>query len=289
VAAPPDPLAASTRPGSGTTGFERRVRLPHTDLVVGRIGLGSSFGVGPDALELAFEHGINYLYWGSIRRPGFAQGIRRLARRHRDDIVVAIQSYARWPAALLRLNVETGLRRLRLDHADVLVLGWHNWRPPRAVLEEALALREKGRVRHLMMSGHRRPFFPEMAREEIFDLFMVRYNAAHRGAEDEVFPDLPGGDAHPGICAYTATRWGTLLDAKRTPPGEPVPRAGHCYRFCLSHPAVDLVLCGPARLRHVREACAALEAGPLDADELAWMRRVGDHVYGRSPVRRLAD
>jgi predicted aldo/keto reductase-like oxidoreductase len=68
-----------------------------------------------------------------------------------------------------------------------------------------------------------------------------------------------------------------------------VPSAGDCYRFCLSHPAVDMVLCGPADTEQVRVACKALAAGPLSADELAWMRRVGDQVYGRSPMGRLAD
>jgi len=269
--------------------FEPRIRLPHTDLVVGRIGLGSSFGVGPDDLERAFDAGINYLYWGSIRRPGFGSGIRRLAKQGREKIAVAIQSYARWPAALLRTNVETGLLRLGLDYADVLVLGWHNHRPPSWILDAALELREKGRVRHLMMSGHQRSFFPVMAEEELFDLFMVRYNAAHRGAEGDVFPLLPSAEKRPGLCAYTATRWGSLLDAKKTPPGEPVPTAEHCYRFCLSHPAVDMVLCGPASTEHVEVACTALAKGPLDEEELAWMRRVGDHVYRRAPMRRAAE
>ena len=143
--------------------WQPRAVLPHTDLEVGRIGLGSSFGVDAADLEYAYDHGINYFYWGSIRRPGFGEGIRRLARRHRDDIAVVLQSYARWPAALLRHAVEGGLRRLGLDHADVLLLGWYNQRPPQAILDEALALREEGRVGHLMMSGHQRPFFAEMA------------------------------------------------------------------------------------------------------------------------------
>lgn len=270
-------------------GYEARIRLPHTDLVAGRIGLGSSFGVGPSDLELAFDHGINYFYWGSVRRPGFGRGVARLARRAREKIVVALQSYARWPASLLRLNVESGLRRLALDHADILVLGWHNWRPPQGLLDAALELREQGRVRHLLMSGHRRRFFPEMAAEDLFDLFMVRYNAAHRGAEDEVFPQLAALPNRPAVCAYTATRWGSLLDPGKTPADLPVPRAGHCYRFCLSHPGVDLVLSGPANREQVREACDALAKGPLDEDELAWMRRVGDHVYGRTPLRSVTD
>ncbi len=266
-----------------------RIVLPHTTLEVGRIGLGSSFGVDPSDLQYAYDHGINYFYWGSVRRPGFGEGIRRLARRDRDQIVVVLQSYARWPAALLRHAVLGGLRRLRLDHADVLLLGWHNQRPPRAMLDTALELRERGRVRHLMLSGHRRPFFAEMAREGIFDLFMVRYNAAHRGAESDVFPRLPQGDARPAICAYTATRWRSLIDPKRVPAGENVPRAGDCYRFNLSHPAVDMTLCGPANREQVREACEALAKGPMDEGELAWMRRIGDHVRGRSSFDSLAD
>ena len=270
-------------------GYEPQVRLPHTDLVVGRIGLGSSFGVGPEGLALAFDHGINTFYWGSIRRPGFGEGIRRLARRGREKIAVVLQSYARWPAAWMRLTLESGLRRLDLEYADVLLLGWYNRRPPQAILDAAQELREKGRVRTLMMSGHQRSFFPEMARDGIFDLFMVRYNAAHRGAEREVFPALPAPPERPGICAYTATRWGSLLDPRRLPAGERAPSAADCYRFCLSHPAVDMVLCGPADTEQVRVACKALAAGPLDPDELAWMRRVGDHVYGRAPMGRLMD
>ena len=63
------------------------------------------------------------------------------------------------------------------------------------------------------------------------------------------------------------------------------PRHG-CRSF--SHPDVHLVLCGPSELEHVREACRALEAGPLDEDEMAWMRRVGDHVYRRAGLRRFS-
>ena len=260
--------------------FEPRALLPGNPLEIGRIGLGSSYGVPAEGLELAFDHGINWFYWGSVRRAGFGEGIRRLAQRARDDIAIVLQSYARWPGALVRRSVESGLRRLQIDHADVLVLGWHNTRPSQAVLDAALALRDEGKIRHLMMSGHRRSFFPVIAGEGLFDAFMVRYNAAHRGAEQDVFPALPRGDARPALCAYTATSRGALLDPRKVPSGERVPTASDAYRFCLSQPAVDLVLCGPADVSQVETACRALAAGPLDADELAWMRRVGDHQRG---------
>ncbi|MCA9774818.1 MAG: hypothetical protein KC466_20525 [Myxococcales bacterium] len=259
--------------------FTQPIVLPHTELRVGRIGIGSSFGAGARELEEAFEHGQNFFYWGSIRRPGFGQGIRRLAKRGRERIVVALQSYTRWPPALMRLNVETGLLRLGLDHADFLILGWWNHHPSPWLLEAALELKRKGRVRYLMMSGHNRPFFPEMAKEDVFDAFMVRYNAVHRGAEEEVFPLLPRDATRPAVVAYTATRWGHLLNPKKTPPGERTPRASDCYRFCLTRPDVNLVFAGPKNGGEMREALETLKRGPMTEDELAWMRRVGDRIH----------
>ena len=149
-------------------------------------------------------------------------------------------------------------------------------------IEEAV---EQGKVRHLMLSTHNRPSLQGHFREfeagrSPFDVFMLRYNAVHRGAERDVFPHLPE-QRPPGVIAYTATRWGHLLDPKKMPPGEPPPPARDCYRFALSHPAVSLVLCGPANREQMQEAIGALDAGPLTPDETARMRRIGDHVYGR--------
>jgi predicted aldo/keto reductase-like oxidoreductase len=56
--------------------------------------------------------------------------------------------------------------------------------------------------------------------------------------------------------------------------------AGDCYRFCLSNPNVDVVLCGPASQRELEENLAALERGPLTADEEKWMRDYGRAVHG---------
>ncbi|HTM18974.1 MAG TPA: hypothetical protein VL172_00645, partial [Kofleriaceae bacterium] len=132
--------------------------LGRTGLQVGRIGLGSSYGIGGADVERAFERGINYLYWGTRRTGGFGRAIRDLARRHREQMVVVVQSYTR-AGMTLRPSVELALRRLDLDHADILLLGWWNAPPPDRIVDAALALREAGRVRHLMISCHHRPTF----------------------------------------------------------------------------------------------------------------------------------
>lgn len=265
--------------------WERRT-LGRTGLNVSRIGLGSSYGIGARDVERAFERGINYMYWGSARRPGFGRGIRNIARRNRQDLVVVVQTYSRARIGL-RPSVELALRRLRIDYADVLLLGWWNAPPPDRIIDGALALREAGKVRHLMVSCHDRPTFVKYIQDPCYGAIMVRYNAAHTGAEREVFPYLDEAQAAPGVVAYTATRWGALMDPKMTPHDEQLPTATDCYRFVLSNPHVDLTLSGPANARQLDDALAALERGVMDEDELAWMRRVGKHVHSL-PARSVA-
>jgi aryl-alcohol dehydrogenase-like predicted oxidoreductase len=256
--------------------------LGRTGLTVGRLGVASAYGAPAAALEEAWERGCNYFYWGSLRRTGMAQAIKNLCGRgQRDGLVIVIQSYARIPA-LMESFGERALRSLGLEFADVLLLGWHNRRPPERLLARALALKEKGRFRFLGLSGHNRKLFPELAREGLFDIFHVRYNAAHRGAETETFPALMelAPAVRPGVVTYTATRWGQLLQQRHMPPGEAAPRAADCYRFALSHPAVDVCMTGPKNLAQMREALRALDLGPLKEAEMARLRRVGDYLRG---------
>jgi aryl-alcohol dehydrogenase-like predicted oxidoreductase len=259
------------------------VTLGRTGLRVSRIGLGSGYGISGADVERAFERGINYLYWANPRRSGFGAAVRALARRHRQDMVVTVQSYTR-AATLLAPSVERALRRLGIEYADVLLLGWWNKVPPARILDRALALREAGKVRHLMISCHHRPAFEQLIADPCLDAIMVRYNAAHRGAETEVFPHVAAHPDAPGVVAYTATCWGRLLDRRRVPEAEAVPRASDCYRFVLGHPQVDMCLCGPRNSVELGDALDALERGPMDADEMAWMRRVGDAVHGSKAV-----
>jgi aryl-alcohol dehydrogenase-like predicted oxidoreductase len=247
---------------------------------VGRLGVACSYGAPTEAFEEAFEHGVNYFYWGSMRKAAMARAIRHItARGRRADLVVLIQSYSR-SAALMEHFFIRGLKRLGLDHADVLLLGWHNRRPSPRIVERVLSMRERGLFRFLAVSGHHRPLFPELAGEGFCDIFHVRYNAAHRGAEEEVFARL-GPESRPGIVTYTATRWGDLLKAGKMPPGEAPLTAADCYRFVLSNPAVDVCMAGPRTRAEMRAALRALDLGPLAPEEMDRVRRVGDHVHAR--------
>ncbi|MHC4470941.1 MAG: aldo-keto reductase family protein [Planctomycetota bacterium] len=259
-------------------GFAPRT-LGSTGLTVGPLGLGSSFGIGGEDVEWAFDRGCNYLYWGSLRRRGFGRALRHLLATRRDDVVLVLQSYMRWGAAV-RLSFERGLRRLRADHADVLLLGMWNKPVSPAVLETALRLREQGKVRFVAVSTHQRSVAGRHLAGELdgADVLHVRYNAAHRGAEQDVFPHGPAErDARPGMVCFTATRWGSLL--KPIPGMTRTPTAGDCYRFVLSRPEVDVCLAGPRDRADLEAALDAISRGPMDEEELAFMREVGDAVY----------
>jgi len=261
--------------------FCQPVILGRTGLKVGRLGIASGYGAPAAAIEEAFERGLNYLTWGTAlkgRSPKMGQALRNIiAKGQRDRLVLGMFSYAHWPFLTERLFAR-GLKDAGLDHADVLLLGYFSRRPPQRILEGALRMKEKGMVRFIGMSGHNRKLFPKLREEGLFDVFHIRYNAAHRGAETELFPFV-GGEGRPGIVNFTATSWGRLLNPKKTPPGEPPATAADCYRFVLSNPAVDVCMTGAKTIEQMRENLKVLDRGPMTEEEMARMRRLGDFIH----------
>src|SRR5437763_610559 len=81
-------------------------------------------------------------------------------------------------------------------------------------------------------TSHQRPPAAGAARSGLLGLLMIRYNAAHRGAEQEVFP-VTDAMGLP-VVAYTCLRWGALLrPTPDDPPGFVAPPAPAWYRFAL--------------------------------------------------------
>jgi aryl-alcohol dehydrogenase-like predicted oxidoreductase len=265
------------------TSFNEPAVLGRTGLRVGRLGIASGYKAPAAAIEEAFERGANYFTWGTIIKgyvPGMREALRNIAAKgQRDRLVLACFTYAHNNFFTERM-LRRGLKSAGLDHAEVLVLGYFSRTPPRRLVDGALRMKEKGLVRFLGVSSHNRKLLGELAQGGEFDVLHLRYNAAHRGAEIDIFPFLEG-EKRPGTVAFTATRWGQLLKQKKMPSGEKPLTAAECYRFVLSNPAVDICMTGAKTVGQMRENLAVIESGPMSEDELLRIRRIGDHVYGR--------
>ena len=242
-----------------------------------RLGLAPSFGIDERGVEEGLER-IQYVFWNP-RAKKMTGPLRAALRRDRGRYVVAGgPTLAYFPGQLARY-VDRARKVLGTDYLDVLQLYWYGVmsRWSKGMVEELVRLRESGAVKGLAISIHDRKRAGELALDSPLDLLMIRYNAAHPGAEGDVFPHL--ARRHPAVVAYTATSWRRLLRPPSGWTGRAM-TAGDCYRFCLSSPHVDVVLTGPKDVEELRQNLAALEQGPLSEEEAGWMRRYGAQVHG---------
>jgi aryl-alcohol dehydrogenase-like predicted oxidoreductase len=242
-----------------------------------RLGLSGSFGLSERDSREALER-LQYVFW-TPRMKALTPALRDALRRDRERYAVATGPLLGFLPGGVRRAAESALRTLGTEYLDVLQLFWLGKMSAftGGVQEELVRLREEGKVRALGVSIHDRPRAGRLAEDSILDLLMVRYNAAHTGAERDIFPHL--SRRRPAVVAYTATSWRKLLRRPRGWQG-PVPTAGDCYRFCLTSPHVDVVLTGPRSAAELRENLAAVEKGPLSAPEMATLREFGAEVHG---------
>ncbi|MCP5060011.1 MAG: aldo/keto reductase [bacterium] len=256
-----------------------RATLGNTGIQVHRLGLSASYRPSVRCVHKALDAGINF-FFGYGLDTQLIRVLREFSASERERYVVATGAYnLGFSYTDLRKTLEKRLRQLRTDYIDVFmflgVLKPEHF--PERVREELYRLREEGKVRSVAISCHDQEFVGRLAAEGALDVVMMRYNAAHRGAEERIFPFV--GAHNPGVVSYTATRWGMLLRRPRGWSQEARrPTARMCYRFVLSNPHVHVCLTAPSTIEQFEENLAALEAGPLDEQELAFMREFGDSV-----------
>jgi predicted aldo/keto reductase-like oxidoreductase len=187
---------------------------------------------------------------------------------------------------LARLKHDGALRMIGLtSHQRGLAAAWAQ----QAVGQQDGRPREaaEGRERSSLAQESRAAIQKSSARvgpgaSYLLDMLMIRYNAAHRGAEREVFPVTAARNMP--VVTYTGLRWRALLEpTPEDPPGFRPPAAADCYRFCLSHPAVSVALTAPGNRKQLEENLSLLEdwraAEPEQAQQLlAHGERVHRHA-----------
>jgi predicted aldo/keto reductase-like oxidoreductase len=280
----PTPVLAPRTPA-------RRAVLPGLGPAT-RLGLATRGNTSLDreAVLSAIGRGVNYLNWCG-HSDGMQEAVRRLERR-RAGVIIAVQMEARSGAEAKR-ELGEALGALGTDRLDIVTYyyveypeEWDEIAAHGGAAEVLEAARREGVIGAIGLTSHQRPLAVQIAQSGRLDLLMVRYNAAHRGAEEDVFPaarrqKLP-------VTAFTCTRWGALLNSTPDdPPGFVPPSAPECYRFVLAHPGVSVALMAPDGADELEENLAILEDWrALTAERYQALKAHGDRVRrwaGRFP------
>jgi aryl-alcohol dehydrogenase-like predicted oxidoreductase len=247
------------------------------------LGLAAGPKQDPQCVRRAFAGGINYFFFYGPGNTSFIEELASLVRRKREQIIVATGSGSRRVAGLRaarrKLTALLGIGLIDVffieyvhpgDNPDVMF-------GKNGVLDELWQWKENGWVRFVGATAHDRLLARRLAADPRVDVLMHRFNMAHRKAEREVFPTA--AKARTPIVAFTATRWGTLLEPHADSPGLP-PTASDCYRYCLAQQSVQVVLTAPRSLAELEQNLDVLELPAMSKLERGQWQRFGDLVYG---------
>ncbi len=247
------------------------------------LGLAAGPKQDPRCVGRAFAGGINYFFFYGPGNISFIKAVAALARRNREQIIVATGSGSRRVAGLRAARRKlTAL--LGIDVIDVFFIEYvHPGDDPEVmfgkngVLDELRQWKQSGLVRFVGATAHDRSLARRLGSDPRVDVLMHRFNMAHRKAAREVFP--AAAKARTPIVAFTATRWGSLLEPQADWHG-PLPSASDCYRYCLTQPSVQVVLTAPRSLVELVQNLDVLESARMSKQERAQWERFGDLVYG---------
>ena len=262
----------------------RTARLGNKCPPVLRLGLATRDDTRLEAEDVAHavKRGVNYLNWCG-RDDALAEAARRQLF-DREKVVIALQLEGRTKQAASH-ELANALETLQTNRMDVVTFYYveesHEWEEitrPGGAMEAVEAARHLGKVRLRGLTTHQRSFGAKLLDSGKLDLLMIRYNAAHRGAEQDVFP-VTNQRGIP-VVAFTAQSWGALREhTLGDPPGFSPPAASAWYRFALSNPSVSVVLMSPLDRRELDEDLALLDDWrPPSGEELESMLEHGARV-----------
>jgi len=256
--------------------------LGKTGLKVHRLGLSATYRPGRKTIYKALDMGLNYFFCYGFDTH-MTKVLRDVFKTKRDKYVVATGAYNLLVGhPNLRRTLEKRLRQLGTDYIDIFqFLGVTQEKHlTEHIFEEFEKFKQEGKIRFTGLSTHHRKLAGRLAAEDKMDMLMIRYNAAHRGAEEDIFPYIK--EHNTGLVSYTATRWRYLIHKQRGwPKNRPIPNAGMAYRFVLSNPHVHVCLTAPSNIKQLKENVAALEAGPLNDDEMKLIKDYGDLIHSK--------
>jgi aryl-alcohol dehydrogenase-like predicted oxidoreductase len=182
----------------------------------------------------------------------------------------------------VRRDAERALRALEVERLALFLLFWvQSWdRLCPDVLEVLERLKKEGKTVAYGLSTHQRPLALE-AIEAGWDPVMVRHSAAHRGAEEKVFPRA--AEIGTSLITFNNTCYGRLLQSWAD---RPAVTAADCSRYTLAQPGVRCCLSAPATVAQLDENLAALRDPTLPEERRVHLLTRGDALYRQETMFR---
>ena len=302
----PDPAVRSS-PGSrrvkGSDMVSPQRALPKlTDrLPLGTTGRGvSPYCLGmlpePAVVAAAFEAGINFfflsadMHWPLYEATRYGL-VQLLASRPevRDDIVIGLVSYATQPEFCSGPFREVVELTPHLERMDLAIAGGAYAHEIDRRMTVYARHRARGYLgtRSLGVSFHDRTAVIPLFDSGAIDIGFVRYNPVFPKAAAELLPHVR--DDHPLLFNFKSTTgWLPREQLLALGIGDDCWHPHHTdyYRFALSQPAFDGILCSLPTVEAVRELSDAMARGPLDDTDHQYLLDLAELSRGKATLQR---
>lgn len=269
-----------------------RTGLEVTILGYGAMELrGASVSSGVDVADEEVERILNAVLDAGINfidtSPDYGSSEERIGRyisSRRSEFYLATKCGCRpgesghlWTRDNLLWNIDTSLKRMKVDYVDVLQL--HN-----ATVEDVEAgrlvealneIRDAGKARWIGSSSGS-PDLMEFVKRGYFDTFQIPYSALKRQHEEQITAAaeagcgtiIRGGVAR-GVVSEdkerAGNRWAIWEKAGLDDLLQGMSRMEFILRFTNTHPHIHTNIVGTCNLKHLAANVSAAEKGPLPA------------------------
>ena len=284
----------------GKTGFEATILgFGAMELRGAPRGLKVTDQQAETILNAVLDNGINFIDT-SIDYGGSEELIGKYISHRRDEYFLASkcgcvvggqQGEHIHTAENIRKGVENSLKRLNTDHLDLVQFHRSLTRDEfekDGALQEALKLRDEGKVRFVGVSGTL-PNLVEQIDMGVFAAFQIPYSALQREHEDVIAKAAETGHGtiiRGGVARGAPTDWNrtnymvpgeTMKDrwevAKLDELLDGTSRMEFTLRFTLSHPGLTTTIVGTKNPDHLKDNIEAATKGPLPEAVLSEAKR----------------
>jgi hypothetical protein len=283
-------LTASSRVRQTLPLATDRIPLGRSGLSVSPICLGMT--VSPETVIAAYEEGVNFFFvTADLHWPlydGVRKGLAKLlagSPSRRDQIVVGVVSYLDNPLFGALQFHEVTNEIAGLNRVDLLIAGAvssdQSFYSRVEAMSRARAAGQHG-ARAIGATFHQRPLALVAQQYGMLDISFIRYNSAHPGASRDLFPYLSGRSI-PVFNFKSTMSQVTPETFDKLNLGKTYWRPEACdyYRFVLTRPEIDGILCSPLQPGEMRQLAKALAQGPLTPDQEAYMIWLSSLVHAQ--------